>query len=303
MGLPYFSKVFDLIDIPDDWKLVSLSADWSGHPLLLYVEGKPPQPDFHRDMKAWSRWYRTPPKAHHVIYEEAGKLQSVAFDHSQGISTSHVQRFESGWLLADSRGGHASFHDASGASRSKVELGDAIESIQTTTDGRIWVSYFDEGVFGNGIGRQGLVCFDSSGNGLFKYAEFAEQNNLPMICDCYALNVDASGDVWLNYYMDFPLVRLHHHTLEKVWPEFGVLGNAFAIRGDEIIHMAKGQISAIRLAAESCGEPVSAIPKDITGVELVATTQRSADTAGRGSAFIINTGDALYSTGVFDQSS
>ena len=138
MGLPHFSKVFDLVGIPNDWNLVSLSADWSGRPLLLFVEGKPPKPDFHRDMEAWSRWYRTPPKAHHVVYEEAGQLRSVAFDHSQGISTFHVQRFESGWLLGESRGGHASFHDARGASRSRVELGDAIESIQTTADGRIW---------------------------------------------------------------------------------------------------------------------------------------------------------------------
>lgn len=296
MGLPYFSKVFDLVDIPNGWKLVSLSADWSSRPLLLFVEGKPPQPDFHRDIEAWSRWYRTPPKTHHVVYEEAGQLQSVALDNSRGISTFHVQRFESGWLLADSRGGHASFHDTSGASRSQIELGDAIESVQTTTDGRIWVSYFDEGVFGNGIGRQGLVCVDSSGKDLFRYADFAEQNNLPMICDCYALNVDASGDVWLNYYTDFPLVRLHEHRLEKVWPQFGALGNAFAICGDEIIHMAKGQLCAIRMAIESRGESLSGIPRDAAGVSLVVSPQRGANAAGRGSAFIINTGDAIYST-------
>jgi hypothetical protein len=302
MVLPRFSKVLDLIGVPSDWKLLSLSADWSGRPLLLFVEGKPPEPDFHRDMEVWSRWHRTPPKAHHVIYEEAGRLQSVAFDHSHGISTFHVQRFGSGWLLADSRGGHTSFHDASGAARSQIELGDAIESIQTTTDGRIWVSYFDEGVFGNGIGRQGLVCFNSSGKDLFKYADFAEQNDLPMICDCYALNVDVSGDVWFNYYTDFPLVRLHEYKLESLWPEFGVLGNAFAVCGDEIIHMTKNQLSAISLTTAPSGEPLSAIPRDISGIELVATPQRGANTAGRGSTFIMNTGNAIYSTGVSDQS-
>lgn len=303
MGLPRFRKVFDLVDIPSDWKLVRLSQDWSGYPLLLFAEGKPPQPDFHRDVEAWSRWYRTPPKSHHVVYQEANQLKSVAFDHSQGISTFHVQRFESGWLLGDGRGGHATIHDANGALRSRVELGDAIESIQTVVDGRIWVSYFDEGVFGGGIGRQGLVCFDSSGKHLFKYADFAEHNDLPMICDCYALNVDANGAVWLNYYTDFPLVRVNEYKLDKVWPDFGVLGKAFAIRGDEIVYMAKGQISAISLATEPRSEPLSAIPRDVAGIELTPSSQRYADIAARGSAFIINTGDAVYSMNDPDQSS
>lgn len=302
MGLARFHKVFDLVCIPSDWKLVRLSLDWSGRPLLLFVEGKPPQPDLHRDMEACSRWYRTPPKAHHVVYQEADQLQSVAFDRSQSLSAFHVQRFESGWLLGESRGGQATIHDANGALRFTVELGDAIESIQTANDGRIWVSYFDEGVFGGGIGQQGLVCFDSSGRHLFKYADFAEQNDLPMICDCYALNVNVSGDVWLNYYTDFPLVRLHEYKLDKAWPAFGSLGDAFAIRGDEIVYMAKGQMSAISLAVESRREPLSAIPRDVAGVEITPSSQRYADTAGRGSAFIINTGGAVYSMSDSDQS-
>ena len=165
------------------------------------------------------------------------------------------------------------------------------------------VSYFDEGVFGSGIGRQGLVCFDSSGEDLFKYADFAEQNDLPMICDCYALNVDMSGDVWLNYYTDFPLVRLHERRLERVWSEFGVLGNAFAVRSDEIVYMAKGHLFAIRLSSEPRGEPLSATPRDGAGVELIASPQRGAHSAGRGSAFIITTGNTIYSTAVSDQSS
>jgi len=123
-----------------------------------------------------------------------------------------------------------------------------------------------------------------------------------MISDCYALNVDATGDVWINYYTDFPLVRLREYKLEKVWLNFGVLGDAFAIRGDEIIYMAKGQVSSSSVASEPRGEPLSEVPKDDTGIELAASTQRYADTAGRGSAFIINTGEAVYSTDVSDQS-
>jgi hypothetical protein len=109
--------------------------------------------------------------------------------------------------------------------------------------------------------------------------------------------------VWLNYYTDFPLVRLHEYKLDKVWADFGVLGNAFAIRGDEIIYMTKGQMLASSLATESRGESLSAIPRDFAGIELTPSSQRYADTAGRGSAFIINTGDAVYSTSDPDYSS
>ncbi len=130
MEFAHFRKIFDLVDIPSDWKLVRLSLDWSGRPLLLFVEGKPPEPDFHHDMEAWSCWYRTQPKAHHVVYSEANKLHSVAFDRSQGLSTFHIQPFESGWLLGDSRGGQATIYDAHGAVRLSLDLGDASETIR-----------------------------------------------------------------------------------------------------------------------------------------------------------------------------
>jgi hypothetical protein len=67
--------------------------------------------------------------------------------------------------------------------------------------------------------------------------------------------------------------------------------------------MAKGNLSATSVSTEPRGEPISAIPRDVAGVELTASPQRGADTAGRGSAFIINTGASIYSTGVSDYSS
>jgi hypothetical protein len=128
-----FRRVFDFVDVPGDWKLVRLTLDWSGRPLLLFVEGKPTEPD-HKDMKAWSRWYRTPPKAHHVVFWEANKLRSVAFDSSAGLSTFHIQPFESGWLLGERRGGRATVYDANGAVRFIVDLGDASEDLHRFHD-------------------------------------------------------------------------------------------------------------------------------------------------------------------------
>lgn len=176
-------KRFDLAEVSSDWKLVRFAIDWDGRPLLLFVGGKPPQPDF--DMHA----------AQGASPGALGscKLHTVSFDQSQGLSTFHMQRYEEGWLLGERRNGKATLHDARGGMHRTLDLGGASEDLQTTTDGRIWVSYFDEGVFGNGIGRQGLVCFDHEGTPLFRYADYAEQHDLPMIADCYAMNVDQTG--------------------------------------------------------------------------------------------------------------
>src|SRR5919204_7050215 len=99
----------------------------------------------------------------------------------------------------------------------EVLLGDGIQSVQTTPGGIIWTSYFDEGVFGNygwdnPVGASGLVAWDSAGNKLY---EFQPGAGLDAICDCYALNVESEDDVWLYYYTEFPLVRLHCRNIES----------------------------------------------------------------------------------------
>ena len=77
-----------------------------------------------------------------------------------------------------------------------------------TKQGRIWTSYFDEGVFGNNgwrhpIGASGLIAWDSDGHQLY-------YNQDAGITDCYALNVINEDEVWFYYYTDFKLVRLTH---------------------------------------------------------------------------------------------
>jgi hypothetical protein len=109
-------------------------------------------------------------------------------------------------------------------------LGDGINSVQTTRDGVIWTSYFDEGVFGNygwrnPVGAAGLVAWDSGGNKLYEF----QPGGLDMICDCYALNVESEADVWLYYYTEFPLVRLHRREIRSVWPMPIRGSHAFAV--------------------------------------------------------------------------
>jgi hypothetical protein len=110
-------------------------------------------------------------------------------------------------------------------------LGDGIQSVQTTPGGVIWTSYFDEGVFGNfgwnnPIGSSGLVAWDSAGNKQYKYQPSAD---LDAIADCYALNVESEDDIWLYYYTEFPLVRLHCREIKSFWKMPLAGSTAFAV--------------------------------------------------------------------------
>jgi hypothetical protein len=136
-------------------------VDWKGSPLLLVEEGKPPYPKNDTSTDARIAWLNTPPKGHHLIHWDGLSQRTLKFEKSTGLFTFHVQPFGEGWLLCEARGGRADVYDGAGQPRRTFDLGDASNDVQTTPDGHIWVSYFDEGVFGHGLGSHGVVCFDS----------------------------------------------------------------------------------------------------------------------------------------------
>lgn len=95
----------------------------------------------------------------------------------------------------------------------RILLGDGISATQIDSLGRIWVSYFDEGVFGNfgwggrggpaPIGSSGLACFAASGEEIWRFPEDA----IYQISDCYALNV-SGVDAAIFFYTDFPICKI-----------------------------------------------------------------------------------------------
>src|SRR5262249_4405358 len=107
---------------------------------------------------------------------------------------------------------------------------------------RIWVGYYDEGVYGNfgwgnaqgsaPIGAAGLLCFDRSGK---KIWEYDAPEDVGTIDDCYALNVSSSG-VWAYHYSDFPLVRVDCETMDlSTWSTPGHGGGALATNGEAVL--------------------------------------------------------------------
>ena len=292
-----FRKIIDFADLPGSWSFVTLSADWNGSPLVLFAEGKPPQPDeaaIAADPWVSTRWYRMAAKAHHVAYLHGSDVRTICFERRDEIRPFHIQRLIEGWLLAEIRDGRGAIYDQCGHFIRSIDLGDGIQDIQTSPDGQIWVSYFDEGVYGDGIGKYGAVCFDSHGNPQFKYGEFAEQRGLPFISDCYAMNVSGTGDVWLNYYTDFPLVHLRDFALEKVWDEFGAMGKGFAVRDEDVVYLREGRLCSISLQSGKDAEIYRV--EDESGVSLPQLPKRSLEYACRGPHLVMCIGSAVYSS-------
>lgn len=125
------------------------------------------------------------------------------------VNYHYVRPYPTGWLLVCARAANnsdlnAHLFDHSGALRRELHLGDGVEDLQTSNDGTIWASYFDEGVFGDlPLGQEGLVRFDAEGQ---PQAGF-NRAGCGFISDCYAFNAIDGGSVILCPYTEFPVVR------------------------------------------------------------------------------------------------
>jgi hypothetical protein len=150
-----------------------------------------------------------------VLRNKGGHLQRLELPEEKPRAWSFAQPFQKGVLLVGSRGEQNALSvDWDGRERARWSAGDGIEDLRTTPDGTVWVSYFDEGVFGGGVGGPGLVAFTPGGEQRFAYDASAAGTD--SISDAYALDVVGNDDVWLYFYNEFPIVRVHQGRYQ-VW--------------------------------------------------------------------------------------
>jgi hypothetical protein len=126
--------------------------------------------------------------------------------------------------------------DRNGRAVRRFILGDGIQDVQTTKEGMIWVSYFDEGVMGNfgwdePIGVAGIVCFDADGK---KQWDFKPPKDVDIILDCYAMNV-ADDAVWACYYTEFPVVRIDSSRRVRAWRNTVRGARAIAVSDQRVV--------------------------------------------------------------------
>jgi len=114
---------------------------------------------------------------------------------------------------------NAVIYDEHGQAIRRMVFGDGIEDVQVGLDQRIWVSYFDEGVFGNygwpspPMGADGLLCFDMDGQIAWR---FHAPGGFDSMADCYALNV-TNDAAWVYYYTDFPVIQVTIDGTVRGW--------------------------------------------------------------------------------------
>jgi hypothetical protein len=237
---------------PDGFKTASISVGLSGDVIrLLANEGSADALVARVEQPAWASF----PKTH--TDNEYSSIVSVS-GHSGSRETRLVgltATFPQIEMLPDDEilvvasrcyrnpdGSHemnAKVYDQDGKQNREFLLGDGINHIQTDAEGRIWVAYFDEGVFGNfgwqhaggPFGVAGLSCFTKLGQKMWDYEP---PEGFDHIADCYALNVSSSG-VWSHYYTGFPIALIDSNWRVRCWNTDFSGGRTFAVGNNKVL--------------------------------------------------------------------
>lgn len=293
-------RLFGISEVVGDRHLIALTVGPHLNPVALSLEQPP---DYRIERPGWASFPKRRadrPNRFRIHHRTGDGWQ--ALDLPETDENYHaVQPIGSDeWLLVrgraqgdDDRNAHV--YDAAGRHVRSFHAGDGIQDVQATEDGRIWVSFFDEGVFGNTkLGGAGLVCLDARGRCLFRFTDVLG-GGVPDICDCYALNVVSDREVWLCYYTDFPLVRLVDGQVADFWPGLPVSGSSgFAVEGDMAL-FAGGYEDREFLFLVRLGEKrvLKVRPTDEQGRPLTKFTA-----FGRGGRLLLQTDEALRSVDV-----
>ncbi len=185
---------------------------------------------------------------------------------------------------------NAHIYDMGGQLVAAFQAGDGIEDVQTTEDGQIWVSYFDEGIFGSlELGQSGVVCLDQSGRSVLRYNQMSGPES--PISECYAMNVASSREVWLYYYTEFPLVRLLDRRFDHEWKGIPVQGaRGFAVDGEHAVFAGSYESSdRLFLVSLNSMHMEELQPVDGDGKEL-----KFRRAFGRGPRLFLETEQALF---------
>ena len=147
-----------------------------------------------------------------------------------------IQRTPDGILFANARQRDQApnawlMNDRTGVDR-RLSLGDGLSDVRVSAAGKIWAAYFDEGVFGNGDGAEGVVVRDGAGRKIWAFD--AGKAGTDDVADVYAFNLSAEDDAWVYFYTPFAIVRWRRNK-PTVWQTRVEGARAMAIRSREVL--------------------------------------------------------------------
>jgi len=199
--------------------------------------------------KNQASFVKTVPEAaqrYRVVGVRAGEVELDVCIEDEKFNVHHVQPLGDELVLACARSYYRGPNDfdrngriyrRNGEFLREILLGDGVQTMQATSHGELWTSYFDEGIFGNygwrdPVGASGLLAWSETGEKLYTYQP---EGTLDSMADCYALNVAGNEDVWAYYYTDFPLVHLRKKRIAAFWAVPVTGSHAFAIAGNHAL--------------------------------------------------------------------
>ena len=245
------------------------------------------------------------PQSYRVLVLRRGELELDLAIHDERLNIHIIQPLGNDLLLACSRTEYrraadfdlnARVYSRDGTFLREFLLGDGLETIQTTSRGEIWTSYFDEGVFGNygwnvPAGAAGLVAWNELGEKVYEYDAVGP---VDAIVDCYALNVASDKDVWCYYYTDFPLVHLHDKRIVSTWKVPVSGSHAFAVAAGHALfaggYAKCDSFQLVRLAPDGTSLLIGEF--EIIGDDSVAV--KPAQTIGRGAILYVLGDGVVY---------
>lgn len=239
-------KIFKSNQVSESVIFLNCSIDYNGKINILVVDGK-------YDNRSENKMFfkvtpHSPQNYKLIIVDEETKI--VDFINQKMNFTEAMQITKDKYIFTCARSEFRNDSDfdrnckvvnTSGNIINEFCIGDGVQDIQTNEKSEIWVSYFDEGIFGNygwenPIGKNGLNCFDINGALIYQYTSPSYELS---ISDCYALNVVGNNQVWIYFYTDFPLLKITNNKIENSWKLPIEGSNSFAVKDSKIL-MSKG---------------------------------------------------------------
>ncbi|MGJ4953671.1 hypothetical protein [Bradyrhizobium sp. HKCCYLS20291] len=228
-------KIADLPDTAGGWTLRASSVANDGSLLFLSVADARRETSEGAPCGVGTSDPQTPTgKAFRLsIVPVQGTPQSVALP-PLDIAAHYVDLFPDGRILLvyprsyPEGVGNAVIYDPASGQHTRIDLDDGISHVYVDSLARIWVGYFDEGVFGGGVGSAGLVCFSAAGDIIWSYPPDDG------MADCYALNV-SGAEAAMFFYTDFPLCKISSDFQLSYWTtELGGC-HRFALSGSDVL--------------------------------------------------------------------
>jgi len=229
------SRIHSLRDAIGDRKVVAFNAGPDGE---VYVVLALEPTDYHTEDNGFATYPKTIPRTpqrYRVLSLRSGALDLDLVIEHEPFNIHEVQPIDGDLLLVCVRAAvrgpddfdlNGRVYSRDGAFLRGHHLGDAIETVQVSSRGEIWTSFFDEGTYGPNAGESGLVAWNKSGAKVF---EFESPEPGRYITDCYALNVASDDDTWCYYYQDFPLVHIREKRIASTWDVPVAGSHAFAV--------------------------------------------------------------------------